>query len=183
MPWTCPLRCCLCRVRKISDLIRNTLISVLKMNEVLMDLKSTLKWPSQGFHVIVYTRGYEYRGGNTLLLDHSVLEHSKPYLTPPTPLQWSVHIFRNVSDGLGWLSTPQPSWTLGNIFWRIFLSFGMFCSVAINLSLLNQYLWHKPTLKYVMQKQSLSFSMLFLTTGSLYCFSFQTQCQPDLFWS
>ncbi len=62
----------------------------------------------------------------------------------------------------------------------MFLSFGMFCSVAIHPSLLKQHFWHKPTLKYVMHKQSLVLSLLFLTTGSLYCFSFGTQCQPDL---
>ncbi len=111
---------------------------------------------------------------------------SRTFQTLPDPSNTPAVVRTHLQECVRWTCLtfyPQPSWTLGNIFWRIFLSFGMFCSVAKNLSLLKQYLWHKPTLKYVMQKQSLSFSMLFLTTGSLYCFYFQTQCQPDLFWS
>ncbi len=38
-PWTCLFHWCLCRVRKLSDLIRNNLICVLKINEDLKSLK------------------------------------------------------------------------------------------------------------------------------------------------
>ncbi len=38
-PWTCQLRCCLCRVRKLSDFIKNILICVPKMNKGLTGLE------------------------------------------------------------------------------------------------------------------------------------------------
>ncbi len=38
-PWTCQLCCCLWRVRKLSDFIKNILNCVLKINEGLMSLE------------------------------------------------------------------------------------------------------------------------------------------------
>ncbi len=38
-PWTCQLRCSLCRVRKLLDFIKNILICVQKLNEGIMGLE------------------------------------------------------------------------------------------------------------------------------------------------
>ncbi len=38
-PWACQLHCCLCRVRKLLDFIKNILICVLKVNKGLVTLE------------------------------------------------------------------------------------------------------------------------------------------------